>query len=110
MTTANDPGPAQRARSAIVIAAACAIAAWLSGCSSPCTAGSGRCRQDAAERGPTASGDDMVCIEEPQTGSHIVETRCYRRSALDERREEDRAILEKALIRANQPRRTTRDQ
>jgi hypothetical protein len=56
------------------------------------------------------SGDDLVCIQEPQTGSHIVETRCYRRDALDERRESDRAILEKALIRANQPRNTKRDQ
>jgi hypothetical protein len=64
----------------------------------------------AACAGPTSSAPqqptpraDLVCISEPQTGTHLVETRCYKRSELDERREADRAILDKAQMNANRP-------
>jgi hypothetical protein len=109
MTTARRQDRWVRVQLGVVLAAACVVAA-CAGCSTPCTARSGVCQQRGDVPDRTASGDDLVCIEEPQTGSHIVETRCYRRQALDERREADRAILEKAMIRANQPRRVKRDQ
>ena len=34
-------------------------------------------------------GDDIVCFHDAQTGSHIVETRCFKRSELEERRKAD---------------------
>ena len=97
--------PISRCGAALVLAG---VLAASPGCGGPCAGQSDAC--PARPAGGRAAPDDMVCIQEPQTGSHIVETRCYRRDALDERREADRAILEKALIRGNQPRRGTRDQ
>jgi hypothetical protein len=49
------------------------------------------------------SPNDIVCLREPQTGSHIVETRCFTRAEIDERRKADQEMLEKAQMRSNRP-------
>jgi hypothetical protein len=94
--------------------AACTVAvslagvsvAALGGCSAQCSSSAPGCQQ------PTATGarDDLICVKDAQTGSHIAESRCYRRSDLDERRESDRAILEKAQMSGNRPVGNKRDQ
>jgi hypothetical protein len=50
-----------------------------------------------------------VCVSEPETGTHVVETRCYPRSEIDDRRKTDRAILEKAQMNSNRPMHGRRD-
>jgi hypothetical protein len=49
------------------------------------------------------SPNDVVCLREPQTGTHIVETRCFTRAELDERRKADQQMLEKAQMQSNRP-------
>ena len=49
------------------------------------------------------SPNDVICLREPQTGSHIVEQRCYTRAEIDERRKADQDMLEKAQMRSNRP-------
>jgi hypothetical protein len=49
------------------------------------------------------SPNDVICLREPQTGSHIVEQRCFTRAELDERRKADQEMLEKAQMRSNRP-------
>ena len=49
------------------------------------------------------SPNDVICLREPQTGSHIVETRCFTRAEIDERRKADQEMLEKAQMRSNRP-------
>jgi hypothetical protein len=50
-----------------------------------------------------AAGDEMVCRNEPQTGSHIVEQRCYSRREIEARRARDIAVMERLIIEANRP-------
>ena len=52
--------------------------------------------------GKQAHGD-VVCLQEPQTGSHIVETRCYTRAEIEERRKADHDMLERAQINSSRP-------
>ena len=49
------------------------------------------------------SPHDVICLREPQTGSHIVEQRCFTRAELDERRKADQEMLERAQMRSNRP-------
>jgi hypothetical protein len=94
MVVANEREP-MRARCRAVLLAAGALMALTLGCAS----------------GPARpqSPNDVVCLNEPQTGSHIVETRCFTRAELDERRKADQEMLEKAQMNSNRPARR-RDQ
>jgi hypothetical protein len=93
MSEASERGaPMRRARLAAIIASACAIA-LSTGCGPPSLAGQGR----------SAVHDDLVCVNEAPTGSHIAETRCYKRSEIEERRKADRALLENSQIHSNRP-------
>jgi hypothetical protein len=49
------------------------------------------------------AGNDVVCINQPQTGSHIVETRCYTRAEIEERRKADKEMMERAQMNASRP-------
>ena len=51
------------------------------------------------------SRDDIICTNEAQTGSHIVETRCLTRGEIEDRRKADNEMIERAVINANRPRR-----
>jgi hypothetical protein len=99
--------------------AACALAAALAaisvfgvlgGCGAPCSSTAPGCQRSTGAQGPTGAREELICIKDAQTGSHIVEARCYKRSDLDERRESDRAILEKAQMGGNRPVGNKRDQ
>jgi len=59
-------------------------------------------QRSGSQRG-TAPGDEMVCRNEPQTGSHIVEQRCYLRREIEARRARDMAAMERLIIEANRP-------
>jgi len=96
-------------RSGAVLAAVCAvaIAAFASGCAASQQSFASGCAASqqsstGTTKGATAS-DDMVCAAEPVTGSHIVETRCEKRSDIEERRAADRAAMDKMLINGNRP-------
>ena len=99
-------GRAALAAGTVTIALAALSAFALGGCSGPCSSGGPGCQQSTA----TGTRDDLICVKDAQTGSHIAESRCYRRSDLDERRESDRAILEKAQMSGNRPVGNKRDQ
>ncbi|HKE15930.1 MAG TPA: hypothetical protein VKB80_13730 [Kofleriaceae bacterium] len=58
----------------------------------------------AARRSATA-GDDLVCRNEPVTGSHIVERQCYRRRDMVAREARDRALMERLIIQSGRLRR-----
>jgi len=95
MAVVNETGMLMCARcGAVVLAAVVAVASSL-GCET------GRQRPQ--------SPNDVVCLKEPQTGSHIVETRCFTRAEIDERRKADQEMLEKAQMNSNRPARR-RDQ
>lgn len=49
------------------------------------------------------SRDDVICSNEAQTGSHIVETRCSTRGEIEDRRKADNEMIERAVINANRP-------
>jgi hypothetical protein len=88
-------------RFAAFLVAACA--AFGAGCAAPCRSG-GACDDTRAPgQEQAASDEDMVCVNEPVTGSHIVQQRCSRRSDVDERRQQDRATMEKVQIDAHRP-------
>lgn len=92
------------ARFGAVIVTTCAVMMCTPGCGSPCYAPSGVCKtHTAGEQKRSTSRDDVICIDEPQTGSHIAETRCYTRGEIDDRRKADHDLLEKAQINANRP-------
>jgi hypothetical protein len=91
------------ARFAALIIATCTTAMIGSGCAAPCVPSAG-CRAYGQ-----SGGEDLVCINEPQTGSHVVETRCYSRSEVDARRKTDHQILEKAQMNSNRPHHGRRD-
>ena len=63
----------------------------------------------AAGRQRPQSPNDVICFREPQTGSHIVEQRCFTRAEVDERRRADQEMLERAQMQSNRPARR-RDQ
>lgn len=90
MAVANETGMLIRARSAAVLLAAGAIMSAALGC-------------ESNTRGRPQSPNDVVCLQEPQTGSHIVETRCFTRAEIDERRKADQELLEKAQMNSNRP-------
>jgi hypothetical protein len=50
-----------------------------------------------------AADEDLVCRNEPLTGSHIIERRCYRRRDIEARRARDIAVMERLIIQANRP-------
>lgn len=87
----------------LVVAGAVMVAVSLGGCS-PCASKPGGCEAQTtlAQRSAIAS-DDIVCREEPLTGSHIVERRCYRRQDIREREARDRAFIDRLIIQANRP-------
>lgn len=88
------------ARSGAVFAASCLIA-LAAGCGTPCPEAA-VCKPYAPQtRQP--HGDDIICLQDPQTGTHIVETRCYTRSEIEERRKEDHDMLERAQMNSNRP-------
>ena len=95
MVVANERDLQMRARRGAVLLAAGALMTLTLGCAP----------------GPTRpqSPNDVVCLKEPQTGSHIVETRCFTRAEIDERRKADQEMLEKAQMNSNRPARR-RDQ
>jgi hypothetical protein len=95
-------GAMRLARSGAVIAATCAIALALAGCGTPCPEAAA-CKTYSPGQTRQPSGDDIVCLKEPQTGSHIVETRCYKHSEIEERRKADRDMLERAQMNSNRP-------
>jgi hypothetical protein len=78
-----------RSRAALLCAGALAGVAVTAGC-------------DTGRQRPQ-SPNDVICLREPQTGSHIVDQRCYTRAELDERRKADQQMLENAQMRANRP-------
>jgi hypothetical protein len=82
------------------VVAVCALAIATSGCGPSCANQPG-CAQTTPS-GPSA-GDDVVCVNEVGTGSHIAEPQCYRRSEIKDRRDADRATLEKAQMNSNRP-------
>jgi hypothetical protein len=84
----------------VVLAFVLVSAAATSGCAPPCYQ-SGTCDQTTPDE--NAKGNDLVCTKEAMTGTHIKETRCYRRAEVDERREKDRAAMERLMINANRP-------
>ena len=90
------------ARSGAVIAVACAIALAVLGCGTPCPDVS-MCKAYAPAQTRQPTGHDVVCFKEPQTGTHITETRCYTRSEVDERRKADHDMLERAQMQSNRP-------
>jgi hypothetical protein len=83
------------------VVVACALAIAGSGCGPSCASQPAACGQTTPS-GPTAS-DDIVCVNEVGTGSHIAEPQCYRRSEIKDRRDADRATLEKAQMNSNRP-------
>lgn len=87
-------------RVGVVLVVLLASAMALPGCAPPCYQ-SGTCDQTTPEG--SAKGKDIVCTKEALTGTHIKETRCYRRADVDERREKDRAAMERLMINANRP-------
>jgi len=89
----------QLVRLGAVMAAAWAMAVSMSGCAPSCAAQRGGCQAS-----PTARGDDVVCLEETETGTHITEPRCYSRSEIEERRKADRETLDRAQMNSNRPR------
>lgn len=89
-----------------VVVALGAIALWMSGCGPSCASQQGGCQTSQYAQDPT--GDDIVCFNEVGTGSHIAEPRCYRRSEIDDRRDSDRARLERAQMNSNRPRHSKR--
>jgi hypothetical protein len=92
------------ARFRAVIAIACAMLPALSGCASSCPEQAGACKTHSpGDAKRTPSPDEVICFREPQTGTHIVETRCYKRSEVDERRQADRDMLERAQMNSNRP-------
>jgi hypothetical protein len=95
--------PMHLARLGALAAAALAVATLAAGCAPPCYGQPASCRTGAQ------TADDVVCVSEPETGTHVVETRCYPRSEVDDRRKTDRAILERAQMNSNRPHRGPRD-
>lgn len=91
-----------------VVVALGAIAIWMSGCGPSCAVQQGGCKTHSLHAQDPTAGDDVVCFNEVGTGSHIAEPRCYRRSEIDDRRESDRARLEKAQMNSNRPRHSKR--
>jgi hypothetical protein len=89
------PRRARRIGSGAALLAAGALAGLTAGCEP------GRHRPQ--------SPSDVVCLREPQTGTHIVETRCFTRAEIDERRKADQQMLERAQMQSNRPARR-RDQ
>lgn len=94
--------PMHLARLGALVAVACAVVI-ASGCAPPCYGQPASC----STKGQVA--EDVVCVNEPETGTHVVETRCYPRSEVDDRRKTDRAILEKAQMNSNRPHHGRRD-
>ena len=83
-----------------VLASACALAACLAGCvDCPYP---GQC-QESGQPGQKTAQNDMVCIRDAQTGSHIVQTHCYPRAEVEERRAKDRAAMERVQVTSNRP-------
>jgi len=87
----------------LVVAGVVMVGVSLGGCS-PCSSKPGGCEAQTtvAQRSAIAS-DDVVCRDEALTGSHIVETRCYRRQDIREREAKDRAFIDRLIIQANRP-------
>jgi hypothetical protein len=92
------------ARSGAVFAVCVVSAFATAGCGTPCPEAA-VCKPYAPQT-RQARGDDVICLQDPQTGTHIVETRCYTRSEIEERRKEDHDMLERAQMNANRPLRT----
>jgi hypothetical protein len=88
------------ARCGAIVAAACALAVSAPGCGPPCASQPAACHPSPLAR------DELVCFHEAPTGSHIAETRCYKRSEIDERRKADRAMMENAQIQSTRVRGT----
>ena len=82
-----------------------AIAMWNSGCGPSCASQQGGCQTTQYAQ---QSADDVICFDEVGTGSHIAEPRCYRRSEIDDRRDSDKALLERAQLNSNRPKHSKR--
>jgi hypothetical protein len=90
------------ARPGALIAVACAIVLALAGCGTPCPEAA-MCKAYSPGQPRQAKGHDVVCFSEPQTGTHINETRCYTRAEVEERRKADHDMLERAQMQSNRP-------
>ena len=92
------------ARSGAVLAAVCALALVLASgaCGTPCPEAA-MCKAYAPAQTRQPVGHDVVCFREPQTGSHITETRCYTRAEVEERRKADHDMLERTQMQSNRP-------
>ena len=84
----------------LIVAGAMATAVPMAGCG-PCTSSPGACASN--DTVSAADDEDLVCRNEPLTGSHIIERRCYRRSDIEARRARDIAVMERLIIQANRP-------
>jgi|ERR1041384_2107969 len=94
------------ARSGAVLVVACALALALvlavGGCGTPCPEAA-MCKAYSPSQTRQPVGHDVVCFKEPQTGSHITETRCYTRTEVEERRKADHDMLERTQMQSNRP-------
>jgi hypothetical protein len=85
----------------VVVASALAVA--TSGCGPSCAVQPGACQDPMVSKTGPSAADDIVCVNEVGTGSHIAEPQCYRRSEIKDRRDADRAALERAQMNSNRP-------
>ena len=90
------------ARSGAVIAVAHAFALALAGCGTPCPEAA-MCKAYSPGLTRQPAPHDVVCFQDPQTGTHITETRCYTQSEIEERRKADHDMLERAQMQSNRP-------
>jgi len=91
---------------AVLLAAAITTAASSSGCVPSCFIHPGSCQVHPA-RGQNASAgkdDDVVCTEEPVTGTNVSRLRCYKRLQGEDRGQPDRAKSDPQGERGKNPR------